>query len=473
MADPGRLDELKRKFEENPKRYFAPLANEYRKAGEADIAIELCRTFLPQQPGHMSGYIVYGQALHDAGQAEESAAVFKQALTLDPENIIALRQLGDIARDSGDSAGAMRWYGKVLDLDPRNDEVAAYITSIASPGSSPTPPVSERVAPPTVRPEPEPDASAVRLEDIVSAPDTAQRPIMSEEPAQHAYEPPEAPVQEMSDEPFEVTEWPSAMQAAGTEEQQSQDSHESPVLEGPWHAGSEAETAVEAEQPAGISELQADADEPSAPLRLSDYLKDEEAAFAPTAEELGHAAPQFEAESAPAPEPASEAVAESPAESPAEPAAAPAAEPVPEPVAVRVAPKSATPSILDDSPFATATMAELYMQQGLRGEALTIYRQLVLKREDPLIHARIAELEADGPPHSSGETVRAFFARIGQQRPDKRVELAAEHGELPNIDNASPLASLFRSSEPDAGDVAAAERLSGAFGKPQFGNSQS
>ena len=96
MADPGRLDELKRKFDENPKRYFAPLANEYRKAGDADLAIELCRTYLPQQPGHMSGYIVYGQALHDAGQTEESAAVFKQALSLDPENIIALRHLGDL-----------------------------------------------------------------------------------------------------------------------------------------------------------------------------------------------------------------------------------------------------------------------------------------------------------------------------------------------------------------------------------------
>ena len=111
MADPDRLDELKRKFDENPKRYFAPLANEYRKAGQPELAIELCRTHLPQQPTHMSGYIVYGQALHDAGHGDESAAVFKQALTLDPENIIALRHLGDISRDAGDNVGAMRWYG--------------------------------------------------------------------------------------------------------------------------------------------------------------------------------------------------------------------------------------------------------------------------------------------------------------------------------------------------------------------------
>ncbi|HEY5219497.1 MAG TPA: tetratricopeptide repeat protein, partial [Gemmatimonadaceae bacterium] len=85
MASSARIDELKKKFDENPRRYFAPLANEYRKAGDADQAIAICREFLPQQPGHMSGHIVYGQALFDAGQFEESKTVFDTALTLDPE----------------------------------------------------------------------------------------------------------------------------------------------------------------------------------------------------------------------------------------------------------------------------------------------------------------------------------------------------------------------------------------------------
>ena len=36
MASSPRIDELRKKFEENPRRYFAPLANEYRKAGEIE-----------------------------------------------------------------------------------------------------------------------------------------------------------------------------------------------------------------------------------------------------------------------------------------------------------------------------------------------------------------------------------------------------------------------------------------------------
>ncbi len=177
MADAGRLHELERKFNENPRRYFAPLANEYRKAGEVDRAIELCRTYLPQQPSHMSGYIVYGQSLHDAGLVDEATAVFNQALGLDPENIIALRHLGDIAKDQGDRDAAIKWYERVLELDPRNEEITAFVAALsAAPQQRPKGP--ERPAPPTIRPEPEFDPSAVALSDIVSQPDdTPSTPI--------------------------------------------------------------------------------------------------------------------------------------------------------------------------------------------------------------------------------------------------------------------------------------------------------
>ena len=39
----------------------------------------------------MSGHIVYGQALYELGRHEEAKAVFETALSLDPENLIALQ----------------------------------------------------------------------------------------------------------------------------------------------------------------------------------------------------------------------------------------------------------------------------------------------------------------------------------------------------------------------------------------------
>jgi len=132
MSTAARIDELRKKFDENPRRYFAPLANELRKAGDLSQAIALCREHLPKQPGHMSGYIVYGQALYESGTLDEARLVFEQALTLDPENLIALRHLGDIAKASGDTSSARRWYERVLDADPRNDDIASQLVALSA-----------------------------------------------------------------------------------------------------------------------------------------------------------------------------------------------------------------------------------------------------------------------------------------------------------------------------------------------------
>src|SRR5690242_9286163 len=136
MSGSARFDELKKKFDENPRRYFAPLANEFRKSGDAEQAVMICEEFLPQQPGHMSGHIVYGQALYDLGRMDDARTVFETALTLDPENLIALRHLGDIARSHGDIELARLWYQRVLEADPRNEEVQGLLSALdASPAA--------------------------------------------------------------------------------------------------------------------------------------------------------------------------------------------------------------------------------------------------------------------------------------------------------------------------------------------------
>lgn len=140
---PARVDELKKRYEENPRRFFAPLANEYRKAGDLEAAIDLCRMHLEEQPGHLSGHIVYGQALYESSRAADAKRAFEAALTLDPENLIALRHLGDISKSEGDATGATHWYQRVLDADPRNDEVIALIDALKAVPPPPTVVISE------------------------------------------------------------------------------------------------------------------------------------------------------------------------------------------------------------------------------------------------------------------------------------------------------------------------------------------
>ena len=142
--DYDRLRELQEKFEENPRRYFAPLANEYRKGGQPKRAIEICRAQLAQMPGHMSGQIVFGQALYEAGEFEEARQVFERALTLDPENLIALRTLGDMSLQSGNTGEARNWYTRLLDADPKDTAVIALVSEIdASADAAPVAPPQE------------------------------------------------------------------------------------------------------------------------------------------------------------------------------------------------------------------------------------------------------------------------------------------------------------------------------------------
>ena len=137
--DYDRLRELQEKFEENPRRYFAPLANEYRKGGQPKRAIEICRAQLAQMPGHMSGQIVFGQALYEAGEFDEARQVFERALTLDPENLIALRTLGDMSLQSGDTAQARKWYTRLLDADPKDTAVVTLVAEIDASAEAVTP----------------------------------------------------------------------------------------------------------------------------------------------------------------------------------------------------------------------------------------------------------------------------------------------------------------------------------------------
>jgi tetratricopeptide (TPR) repeat protein len=177
MANTALIEDLLRQYAENPRRVFARLANELRKSGDYDRAIEICRGQIPQQPGYISGHIVLGQSLYDCGRLEEARQTFETALNLDPENLIALRHLGDIARQHGENDVAKGWYRRLLEVDPQNDEVVAQLEAMGGASASEVEPpgVAEQFAPsidldnlstPTVEGVPSPETSTVRAPDI-------------------------------------------------------------------------------------------------------------------------------------------------------------------------------------------------------------------------------------------------------------------------------------------------------------------
>jgi tetratricopeptide (TPR) repeat protein len=450
MASSARIDELRKKFEENPRRYFAPLANEYRKAGQIDQAIAICREYLPQQPGHMSGHIVYGQALYEARQFEESKVVFETALSLDPENLIALRHLGDIALLIGDSDGARAWYRRVLEADPRNEEIQAQLLTLDQAAAA-TPPAGDTAVSGAGQPTPS-SAPTVVVEAKRASGATRTPPGDSSEP-------PRQP-------------WARKTPAAGSRLTPTPKTLEVVVPAGaqaPQTPSATGSTPTPAASVPATIELESPFADPnrsstSAPVDTGNLaglettsLATDSAATEPPPTAAGAEPAKTSADS---PTPASgtesplprlslvdlRAVTESFPEAP-DPSPT-----VPEPA----------PSSHQSGPFVTETMAELYLKQGHREEALRVYRALLEQRPgDSALEARVALLSAEltarsaaaaaAPATSSGPavptareagapTIRDLLAIVALRRPGFRPERSW------GSSNGDPSAS--RSSEP-------------------------
>lgn len=419
----ARLDELERKFEENPRRYFAPLANEYRKAGDAAKAAELCRSQLPDVPGHISGHIVLGQALFDSGDFAGARAALETALALDPENIVALRYLGDIARNTGDGDEAERWYARTLEADPYNEAATQGLQALREGDAAPAGEAAaeaaspEAPAPATAEVEPDqPRPDALETNAI----EAAETPILADEPGESAEATTEPPVQGALAEGFEPTahatdetEERSAEPVAAEEPETAAEAvaeHEPTVL----HLEVKPVEDVPVEEVAGTAEFAGDlaisaasesADESNGEQQPAEALPAE----APAAEaEVSQAAVD---ETAPSEATGSavefpSAVADEPAPGQAEPAErfdeaaheppdASAAADAPDPVPVDEAMQAEERVMESAAPFVTETMADLYLEQGYPHEALELLLQLAEARpDDERLREKVAHIES-------------------------------------------------------------------------------
>jgi tetratricopeptide (TPR) repeat protein len=395
MASTTRIEELEKKFNENPRRYFAPLANEYRKAGDLEQAIAICRTYVPQQPAHMSGHIVFGQALFEAGEHEEARGVFEAALALDPENLIALRHLGDIARERGEIGAARTWYRRVLDADPRNDEVVALMGSLDTAAPAAAPSGGGLPSWPDINPE----RTLELPPGLLEAEERSAAEITAD-----PFSPSPALLREPS--PLETTLQPPPPLAA-------------------HHVEIPEVIAPDADDHArGVDEANAGPDYPHLDLVLPEpgQPAPPPAGPAPIEPVWGHDDAEADAASAPTGVTEGLEVMEF-----APPPRAPVAEAAPiEP------PAEDTPAV-----FVTETMAELYLQQGFREEALNVYRQLLAQNpHDATLRDRVEQIERDvrpsadvvsatrdsvvglevDTPQSIQPSARAFFAVLAQRR---------------------------------------------------------
>jgi Flp pilus assembly protein TadD len=124
MSDSVRLDDLRRRIEKDPASIaFAQLAEEYRRLGRHQDAIDICRNGLARHPSYLSARVTLGRALLQMDSLEEARQEFEHVLKEAPQNLSALKILGDIYSRLGDVSQALARYQAALLLAPNDPEV--------------------------------------------------------------------------------------------------------------------------------------------------------------------------------------------------------------------------------------------------------------------------------------------------------------------------------------------------------------
>jgi predicted Zn-dependent protease len=140
MADSPRIEELKRRVQSDPASIaFAALAEEYRRTGRFEEAIDTCTAGLVRHPSYLSAHVTLGRALIDVGRLEEAKKELESVLRLAPENLAAIRGLAEIHQRLRDESRAHQAAGEIAGGDPHHHEMAVAEILTASGFKPPEP----------------------------------------------------------------------------------------------------------------------------------------------------------------------------------------------------------------------------------------------------------------------------------------------------------------------------------------------
>jgi tetratricopeptide (TPR) repeat protein len=339
MAQPGisaKIEELQFRIKTDPKsRLFFQLAEELRRNGKLPEAEQVLRTGLAVHATYLSAWVSLGRVLREQHKNAEAVDALTTALQVDPGNVVAARLLADSYLDLGEKVEAIKKYKLVHALMPSDEELAAKIRQLDH------------------------ELQAAVPEPFAPVEKAQESPFVEPEPEPPASSKPE-PVLTAADLPF----------ASAPETPFDETTPITRTIESPFDTGDATPMAAHHtespfEEPSGYTSDALEIEQPGG-------IHVEEAV-----EEAVDAAPLAAEETS--------MWAEEPRGS--------------EPVADVFAPAESETVANDDDVTATTTMADLYVRQGLIGEARKIYEH-VLQRDpsDEDVRTKLEALGSEGLP---------------------------------------------------------------------------
>ncbi len=126
------IEKLKARLDKDPgSKLFVPLAEEYRKAGMYDEAIEVLLKELQKQPSYTTARVALGKIYLEMGDGKRAQEEFEKVIATVPDNLFAHKKLAEIYSSSGDNEKAAASLQKILELNPRDEEARERLEALS------------------------------------------------------------------------------------------------------------------------------------------------------------------------------------------------------------------------------------------------------------------------------------------------------------------------------------------------------
>lgn len=125
------IEKLKEKFDKDPNsKLFLPLAEEYRKEGMLEEAIDVLQRGLEKHVTYTSARVLLGKTYLEKGMMDEARKEFESVIKIVPDNLFAHKKLAEVYRDTGETALAIKAFKVILKLNPMDEESISNLKDI-------------------------------------------------------------------------------------------------------------------------------------------------------------------------------------------------------------------------------------------------------------------------------------------------------------------------------------------------------
>jgi len=125
------IAKLTARISKDPKsKLFVPLAEEYKKAGDVDMAIYVLLEGLKSNPEYVTARSSLGKLLLTKGNLEGAQREFEEVVKTSPDNFMAQKKLGDLFILQNRPQDALPHYRIALSLSPDDGELASLILDV-------------------------------------------------------------------------------------------------------------------------------------------------------------------------------------------------------------------------------------------------------------------------------------------------------------------------------------------------------